>query len=408
MANTSRRWRIVCSASSARCWAAARPARRRSSSSSVTSKLRAASSGVPCSARLRSRASACWTVRGNPSSTNPAWQSRSARRSMTMAMTTSSGTRSPRSMYSWAARPSSVPSATFARKMSPVAMWGQPNLPATSAACVPFPAPGGPRKTMRIGAPLGQVWRPQSVGGPLAIGPIDRLNGEYRDLLWRGAGMLPQIEAFLQVARRQNLSQAAEALFVSQPTLTARLQSLEAALGEQLFVRTRRGMRLTEAGETFLPFAEHALAALADGRERLDELRRGVAGRLVLGAPPTVSTYTLPDLLARFSAAYPKVRLAVKTGTSEEILEMVLHDQVQLGIIRALHHTELESVPLYTDALVLIAGPGHRLAGPGADGQARLADLAGEVLVLFGRSSSFLEFTTATFRQAGVLPRSVR
>jgi DNA-binding transcriptional LysR family regulator len=219
--------------------------------------------------------------------------------------------------------------------------------------------------------------------------------------------MLPQIEAFLEVARRQNLSRAAEALFVSQPTLTARLQTLESSLGERLFVRTRRGMRLTEAGETFLPFAEHAMAALADGRERLDELRRGVAGRLVLGAPPTVSTYTLPDLLARFSAAYPKVRLAVKTGTSEEILEMVLHDQVQLGIIRSLAHQEIESVPLYTDALVLIAGPGHRLAGARTGGQARLADLAGEVLVLFGRSSSYLEFTTATFRQAGVLTGSV-
>ena len=216
--------------------------------------------------------------------------------------------------------------------------------------------------------------------------------------------MLPQIEAFLEVARRQNLSRAAKELFVSQPTLTARLQSLEASLGDQLFVRTRRGMRLTEAGEAFLPFAEHAVAALADGRQRLDELRRGVAGRLVLGAPPTVSTYTLPALLARFSAAHPNVRLAVKTGTSEEVLEMVLHDRVQLGIIRSLAHQEVESVPLYTDALVLIAGPGHRLADSRA---VRLADLAGEVLVLFGRSSSYLEFTTATFRQAGVLPNSV-
>jgi DNA-binding transcriptional LysR family regulator len=219
--------------------------------------------------------------------------------------------------------------------------------------------------------------------------------------------MLPQIEAFLEVARRQNLSRAAEALFVSQPTLTARLQSLEAALGEQLFVRTRRGMRLTEAGDAFLPYAEHAVAALADGRERLSELRRGEAGRLVLGAPPTVSTYTLPALLARFSAAHPGVRLAVKTGTSEEILDMVLHDQVQLGIIRALANQEIETIPLYTDTLVLIAGPGHRLARSPTGRQARMADLAGEVLVLFGRSSSYLEFTTATFRQAGVLPGSV-
>jgi DNA-binding transcriptional LysR family regulator len=149
------------------------------------------------------------------------------------------------------------------------------------------------------------------------------------------------------------------------------------------------------------------VAALADGRERLAELRRGVAGRLVLGAPPTVSTYTLPALLARFSAAHPGVRLAVKTGTSEEILDMVLHDQVQLGIIRALANQEIETIPLFTDTLVLIAGPGHRLARSSPGRQARMADLAGEVLVLFGRSSSYLEFTTATFRQAGVLPGSV-
>jgi DNA-binding transcriptional LysR family regulator len=219
--------------------------------------------------------------------------------------------------------------------------------------------------------------------------------------------MLPQIEAFLEVARRQNLSRAAEALFLSQPTLTARLQRLEAALGEQLFVRTRRGMRLTEAEDAFLPYAEHALRALADGRERLSELRQGMAGRLVLGAPPTVSTYALPALLARFSSAHPGVRLTVKTGTSEEILEMVLHDQVQLGIMRALANQEIERVPLYTDTLVLIAGPGHRLARSRSGRRARLADLAGEVLVLFGRSSSYLDFTTAIFRQAGVLPGSV-
>ena len=219
--------------------------------------------------------------------------------------------------------------------------------------------------------------------------------------------MLPQILAFLEVARRQNLSRAAEALYVSQPTLTARLQALEAQLGERLFVRTRRGMRLTEAGEAFLPFAEHAVQALEDGRERLAELRRGEVGKLTLGAPPTVSTYALPGLLARFTAAHPGVRLTVKTGTSEEILEMVLHDVVQVGLMRHLGHPEvdamIESLPVYSDEVLLIAGPKHRLAGRSV----RLADLAGETLVLFGRSSSYRTFTQAIFNQAGLIPSSV-
>ncbi len=145
--------------------------------------------------------------------------------------------------------------------------------------------------------------------------------------------MLPQIEAFLEVAKRQNLSRAADALFVSQPTVTVRLQTLEAELQERLFVRTRRGMRLTEAGEAFLPYAERAVQALADGRERLGELRRGSAGKLVLGAPATVSAYALPLILARFTAEHPSVRLVLKSGTSEEILELVLQDHVQVGLM---------------------------------------------------------------------------
>ncbi len=216
--------------------------------------------------------------------------------------------------------------------------------------------------------------------------------------------MLPQLEAFLEVARLENLSRAAKSLYVSQPTLTARVQALESALGEQLFVRTRRGMRLTEAGEAFLPYAERSVQALRDGRELLGELRRGQAGKLVLGAPPTVSTYALPLLLTRFSAEHPGVRLAVKTGNSEEVLDMVLRDEVQLGLMRALEHPDLQLVPVYTDTLEVIAGPGHRLA---RRGQVRLAELAGEVLILFGRSSSYRQLTNAMFREAGVLPAGV-
>jgi DNA-binding transcriptional LysR family regulator len=215
--------------------------------------------------------------------------------------------------------------------------------------------------------------------------------------------VLPQILAFLEVARRGNLSRAAEALYVSQPTLTARLQALEAELGEQLFIRTRRGMRLTEAGEAFLPYAEHAVKAIDDGRERLAELRSGTVGKLVLGAPPTVSTYALPALLARFTEEHPGVRLTVMTGTSEEILELVLHDRIQLGLMRALGHREVEAVPVYSDSLLLVVSPSHHLAGR----KVRLADLGGEALVLFGRSSSYRDFTEAVFRQAGVMPDSV-
>ena len=216
--------------------------------------------------------------------------------------------------------------------------------------------------------------------------------------------MLARIEAFLAVAQRRSVSQAAASLGLSQPTLTARLQSLETELGTQLFVRTRRGMRLTEAGDAFLPYAQRAVEALRAGRELLDELRRGEAGRLVLATPPTVSTYALPLLLTRFRAEHPNVRLIVKTGYSEEILQMVLREEVQLGLTRALSHPDVEAVPVYSDRLLLAAAAGHPLT---KQEDLPLTELAGETLILFGRSSSFRELALAIFRQAGVLPASV-
>src|ERR671931_1632233 len=97
---------------------------------------------------------------------------------------------------------------------------------------------------------------------------------------------LTQVEGFVEVARQGNLSRAAEALFVTQPALTARLQALEAELGTRLFLRSRRGMELTDAGRAFLPYAERALLALSDGSELVAELGRGMAGGRTPRAAP--------------------------------------------------------------------------------------------------------------------------
>jgi DNA-binding transcriptional LysR family regulator len=208
-----------------------------------------------------------------------------------------------------------------------------------------------------------------------------------------------QLECFLAVARLGNLSRAAAEMFLTQPTLTARLKSLEEEVGDQLFVRTSRGMRLTEAGKEFLPFAERSVASFEEGRRRLEDLRGGSGGRLVLGASPGVGTYALPGLLERFTAAYPRVSVSVRTGHSEDILEMVLREEVQLGLTRAMRHPEVESLQLYEDEMVLVVDPGHRFT---ATGVADLAEIGGEQLILFDNSSSYYEQTQALLRNAGI------
>src|SRR3712207_6199263 len=118
---------------------------------------------------------------------------------------------------------------------------------------------------------------------------------------------LPQIEGFVEVSRRGSVSRAADALAITQPALTVRLRGLEEELGQPLFVRAARGVRLTDAGRAFLPYAEQALAALSSGRSAVGELGAGDAGELVIGAAPAVSTYVLPSVLVRFAERFPRV-----------------------------------------------------------------------------------------------------
>lgn len=214
--------------------------------------------------------------------------------------------------------------------------------------------------------------------------------------------MLPQLEAFVEVARRRSVTAAAGALFVTQPALSARLNALETMLGVQLVHRRRRGgAQLTEQGRVFLPYAERAVGAVAEGRRVLDALASGRAGQVAIGCSPAVSTYVLPTILRRFAATHPGVQLAVRTGHSEEVIELVKREQVEVGLVRALRDPQVESFGLYEDRLVLVVHPSHPFARAKS---VRLEQLSDERFILFDRESSYHELTSALFREAGVSP----
>ena len=216
--------------------------------------------------------------------------------------------------------------------------------------------------------------------------------------------LIKQIEAFVEVVRRGTVSRAAEALGVTQPALTARLHGLERELGQVLFARSGRGVRLTDAGRAFLPHAERTLLAVADGRAAVADLASGRAGRLVIGATGSVCSYVLPKVLKRFRADHPRIDLTVRTGHSEQVLELVLAEAVELAIVRELRHDEIEVMPLYDDELTLVTHPSHPFAQRGAT---RLVDVVAEGLVVFDRASSYYELTQALFVGAGVPPRTL-
>jgi DNA-binding transcriptional LysR family regulator len=215
---------------------------------------------------------------------------------------------------------------------------------------------------------------------------------------------LVQVEGFLEVARQGSVSRAAETLFITQPTLTARLQGLERELGTPLFLRTPHGMRLTDAGRAWIPFAERALRALVDGREALQQVLSASAGHLMIAAAPAVSTYVLPELLEQFVAMHPRVEVSVRTGHSEDVVELVLRDEVQIGLGRAIRHPDLELRPFHTEELVLICAPDHPFTKKQS---VAMADVATQKLIMFDRVSSYYEITQGAFLSAGVKLRGL-
>ena len=215
---------------------------------------------------------------------------------------------------------------------------------------------------------------------------------------------LMQVEGFLEVARRGSVSRAAEALFITQPTLTARLKALERDLGTPLFLRTPHGMRLTDAGRAWIPYAERALRALVDGRDALAQVMTASAGHLMIAAAPAVSTYVLPELLERFVAAHPRVEVSVRTGHSEDVVELVLRDEVQIGLGRTIRHPDLELRPFHTEDMVLVTAPEHPFTKRPS---VTMADVAGQKLIMFDRTSSYYEIAQGAFLSSGVSLRGL-
>lgn len=208
-----------------------------------------------------------------------------------------------------------------------------------------------------------------------------------------------QLECFLMVAKTGSVSRAAEDMFLTQPSLTARLKALEEEVGDKLFVRSKWGMRLTEAGREFLPYAERCVLSMNNGKQHLKDLRVGKKGQLKIGALPRVSTYTLPALLEGFGSAHPGISVSVRTGHSKDILGMVLAEEVHLGLARPIYHPEVEASLLYDEELVLIVSPQHPFA---REGCVELSDIEQEQLIMFDRASCSYELTKSLFRETGI------
>jgi DNA-binding transcriptional LysR family regulator len=143
---------------------------------------------------------------------------------------------------------------------------------------------------------------------------------------------LHDLETFVSTARLGGVTRAAGQLHRSQPAITRRIKLLEDHLGAPLLERGRSGAMLTEAGRTFLPYAEAVLAALKDGTQAVQALQGGDHGAVSLAIVGTLAGTTIVEQLRRFSARHRNARLELRTANSFEVSDMVRRGEVSLGL----------------------------------------------------------------------------
>lgn len=178
------------------------------------------------------------------------------------------------------------------------------------------------------------------------------------------------------VAETNSFTRAAERCLVVQSALSHQIARLEKELGARLFERTSRRVRLTPAGAAFLPAARQCLDAAERAAAEVAAAVGEVRGRLAVGLIPTVAAVDVPGALRDFRRQYPQVRISLRVGASDDLIEQVREgalDVAFLGLPTTARPQGVAAHELARDRLVAVVAPDHPLAGRASVGLRRLA-----------------------------------
>ncbi|OZI12320.1 LysR family transcriptional regulator [Bacillaceae bacterium SAS-127] len=156
------------------------------------------------------------------------------------------------------------------------------------------------------------------------------------------------------LAEEMNMRKAAERLFVSQPALSQRLQTIEKGWGTRVFNRTTKGLTLTPAGEMIIQFSKEVVEKREKVVESIQSLESEVHGTLKIACASIVGQNWLPQVLKRFVERYPHAKISLMTGWSSEISKALYEGEVHIGIIRGTPDWKGRKIHLFKDSLFLV------------------------------------------------------
>lgn len=214
---------------------------------------------------------------------------------------------------------------------------------------------------------------------------------------------LGELQAFVVTAEKASFRLAAEALCLSPPALSRRVERLEAALGVRLLERTTRSVELTAVGQEFLHEARTALAGLDEAVQRVNDQVHLRRGRVAIACIPSVASHLLPRVLRAFAVAQPEVQVHVIDESANQVLDAVVRGDADFGLsFTGSQESALRFEALMRERYVLAMQRGHRWAGRK---EVAWAELAGQRLVSVSRDSSnrlLLDQATADLPQQPV------
>ena len=212
-----------------------------------------------------------------------------------------------------------------------------------------------------------------------------------------------QLRYFASAARLLNFTRAAEACHIAQPSLSAQIAALEKEVGTPLFHRQGRSVRLTDAGEALLTYAERLLSLEEEARRAVRAVVGLEAGRLALWTLPTPGQHLLPPLLARFRALHPAIAISVHEAVPARVIaEAVVSGKADLGVVHLpCTLPGLQTRELLTEELALLVPETHALVGT----TPALSTLAAESWVWVPEGQSPEHPIYAACIAAGFIPR---
>lgn len=171
---------------------------------------------------------------------------------------------------------------------------------------------------------------------------------------------IKKLEAFCKVVELKSFTQAAEAVFLTQPTVSEHIRSLEQELGQKLLDRLGRVVEPTPVGRLFYGYAEKILQTRQEAVQAVALYSGNLVGRIVVGCGTIPGTYLLPELIGRFRIKYPSIKITLRISSSRSISGKVLHGELDFGVVGAKwNESGLNWTRMFHDELTLAAHPEH-------------------------------------------------